>query len=825
MDHNKKPFHEIVAENLIRQLEAGTAPWQRPWAAATSGHCLPYNPTTSHRYKGINALHLMAQNRADPRWLTYRQAMEAGAQVRKGEQGTRIQFWKFSEDQIKKDINGNSVLDDQGKPVKVVVPLERPRVFFATVFNGEQIDDLPPIPNKEQTWNTIERAEQLLKASNAVIQHNGGNHAYYRLATDSIHVPDKSQFLSADRYFATVLHELGHWSGHPSRLNRDLAHPFGSEGYAKEELRAEIASLLLGDELGIGHDPGQHAAYVGSWIKVLKDDPLELFRAAADAEKIQGYILNLAQQIQEQIALQTQTQSEQVQEMNMSANPFHQDLFKADAVKDSAMVMASTTRLEEAGEKLGSQSVSTIDSAFKTEFDDKSGKAHHLIYLNVPFKQKNQVKQLGARWDHQQQAWYILPGVNPMPFAQWRLSSPTQSTSNAHHRVYLAVPYGERALAKAAGAVWDKAAKAWYAGPNADLVKLERWFPDRVSSQQDPAMTPTEEFAEALKALGCIVTGKHPIMDGNQHRIAVEGNKTGEAAGFYVGHLDGHPAGYIKNHRTGIDMTWKSKGYALDSIKKAQLHADAAIKLAERAAEQASRQEAAAQRVAHQMKNLLPITERPPYLQTKGIQPSIGIFTDQDNHNIYIPAFDSAGKLWTLQTIQENGTKRFAKDSRKEGCFHPVGGMDALKTAPVLVIAEGYATAASLLEALDQATVAAFDAGNLLHVTQALHEKFPDKPILIAGDDDRHVEATQGINPGRVKAEAAAKAVGGMAVFPIFTPRELASNPKAFTDFNDLASKSKWGKAGVKRQIGTAISQLLTIERGRREKSQKLDPN
>lgn len=93
MDQKRKPFHETVAENLIRQLEAGTAPWQRPWDAGASGYFLPYNPTTGNRYKGINALHLMAQDRDDQRWMTYRQASDAGGQVRKGQKGTSIQYW------------------------------------------------------------------------------------------------------------------------------------------------------------------------------------------------------------------------------------------------------------------------------------------------------------------------------------------------------------------------------------------------------------------------------------------------------------------------------------------------------------------------------------------------------------------------------------------------------------------------------------------------------------------------------------------------------------------------------------------------------------
>jgi antirestriction protein ArdC len=133
----------------------------------------------------------------------------------------------------------------------------------------------------------------LLGACDVEIRHDQADQAFYRPATDRIHLPGRESFPSADAYFSTALHELGHATGHPSRLGRDLAHPFGSEGYAKEELRAEIASLIMGDELGIGHDPGQHAAYVGSWIKILKDDPKEILRASRDAEQIHRYVTAL----------------------------------------------------------------------------------------------------------------------------------------------------------------------------------------------------------------------------------------------------------------------------------------------------------------------------------------------------------------------------------------------------------------------------------------------------------------------------------------------------------------------------------------------------
>ena len=106
-------------------------------------------------------------------------------------------------------------------------------------------------------------------------------------------MPPRDSFKSADTFLATAFHELAHASGHPSRLDRDLAHPFGSVGYAKEDLRAEIASLMVGEQFGIGHDPGQHAAYVQSWVQVLKEDPKEILRASRDADKISSYVLGL----------------------------------------------------------------------------------------------------------------------------------------------------------------------------------------------------------------------------------------------------------------------------------------------------------------------------------------------------------------------------------------------------------------------------------------------------------------------------------------------------------------------------------------------------
>jgi putative DNA primase/helicase len=897
-----KPFAEVVAEKLIEQMKAGTAPWQKPWREGEAGTVLPFNPTTGNRYRGINAIYLMSQGHSDQRWMTYKQTASAGANVRKGEKGTAIQYWKFSDEKSKTDSDGKPVLDADGKPVKESVELERPRCFFATVFNAEQIEGLPALaPRTDQTWNGLERAEKILHASGAVIHSGEQNRAFYRPATDTIHLPDKGQFPTADNYYATALHELGHWTGHSTRLGRDLAHPFGSEGYAREELRAEIASMILGDELGIGHDPAQHAAYVGSWIKVLQDDPLEIFRAASDAEKIQGYVLGLElKMVQEQSAQQepfdqnagdpglaaaasvevpsifitrqspnteavmpkqnaeeTGAELEQRAEINE-----HEKAAKLARINEARLLSDPNSTQEE----ISAARASRKDAEFAAARNDadlisrieRFERDRQMAALNrsapqsaiapisekaliaVPYKQKDEAKALGAKWDRQEQSWYVPRGVDVAPFARWMqgavktdLGATPAPRLPVHgkderkpERIYLAVPYAERKAANAAGAEWDKSAKSWYAGPKADMARLEQWVPENIPAQQGPAMTPREEFAAALKAIGCVLSGEHPVMNGEPHRITVAGKKFSESSGsgFYVGHLDGHPAGYIKNNKTGIDTIWKSKGYALNADQEAQLRSQASAKLKAREAEQAAGHERAALRVARQMNDLIPVSQSTPYMLDKGIEAQSGVYTDKAGQKTYVPAMDVDGKLWTMQYIQEDGTKRFAKDSRKHGCFHVVGGFDTLSSAPALVVCEGYATASSLSKSLGFAVVAAFDSGNLPHVAKALHEKFPDKPVVIAGDNDKHLEMTQGINPGRTKANEAATATGGTTLLPIFAPGELIRDPKGFTDFNDLAAKSALGMEGLGRQVRMVVDAVIekhhvpSIEQPRVEK-------
>jgi len=442
-------------------------------------------------------------------------------------------------------------------------------------------------------------------------------------------------------------------------------------------------------------------------------------------------------------------------------------------------------------------------------------------FLKVPYRQKNEAKALGAKWDRQEQAWYVPVGINPTAFARWSHAKPgqpalkeqgtepraavLQKVQEQDGRQYLAVPYEDRQEAKAAGAEWDKVLKSWYVGSQANPASLQRWVPNFLVAEQGPAMHPRDEFAEVMRDHGLMVEGDHPIMDGTKHRVPVEGGKPGAVDGFYVLFGDGHPAGRIINHKTGVDEKWKSKGYAFSIEQRAGLQAEAAANLARRAATLVTQHDQAASRVAAQLETLQPVVELTPYLAAKGVQVHPGAFTDREKRTTFIPAIDVENRIWSMQYIQEDGTKRFAKDARKEGCFHAVGGLDALARAPAIVIGEGYATAATLSEALGFATVVAFDSGNLMAVAKALQGRFPDKPIVIAGDDDRHLVDTLGKNPGREKMERAAEAVGAAKLLPVFAPGERDARPGVFTDFNDLAKKSVLGREGVERQVRFAV--------------------
>lgn len=290
-----RDFRQEVTNEIIRLLEQGVAPWQRPWDSGTAFR-MPMNPTTGKSYRGGNAIHLMTtglrKGYGDPRWMTYRQASEQGWQVRQGEKGTQIEFWEIrggSQKTPDRDLHRTDQDADRDK-TRVIH-----RAY--TVFNAQQMDGIPPhVLKQHAAFEAVQAGEQILKNSGAEILYDQADRAYYSRAEDRIHLPPRAAFKDAASFYGTALHEIAHWSGHESRLNRPTlteSYRFGDLNYAKEELRAELASVFLAAERGIPHDPAQHAAYVDSWIDALRRDKHEIFRAAHDAAAAVDYLLAL----------------------------------------------------------------------------------------------------------------------------------------------------------------------------------------------------------------------------------------------------------------------------------------------------------------------------------------------------------------------------------------------------------------------------------------------------------------------------------------------------------------------------------------------------
>ena len=226
---------------------------------------------------------------ADPRWGGYRQIQEAGGHVRKGEKGTPIMYVEWRQQRTARDDNGNPVLDDEGRKKLEWVQRDRP-------FNVEQAEGLQlrSLAEAAPEWEGHERAEALIRSTGVRVDHVAGDRAYYSLKDDRVVLPDRSQFESQSAYTHTALHELGHATGHPDRLNRPtlVNHGgFGSEAYAREELRAEIAAMMTGEQLGVGHEPRHGTAYVSSWIKALENDPKEIRAAAVDAQRMSDWLM------------------------------------------------------------------------------------------------------------------------------------------------------------------------------------------------------------------------------------------------------------------------------------------------------------------------------------------------------------------------------------------------------------------------------------------------------------------------------------------------------------------------------------------------------
>jgi antirestriction protein ArdC len=293
--------YQKITDQIVSELEQGVRPWLKPWNAEhAAGRITRPLRGNGIPYRGINILMLwsaaMEKGFAAPIWMTFKQALEFNAHVRKGEQGSLV---VYADKIIRAETDA-----DTGEQSERAIPFMK----GYTVFNVEQIDGLPErfyakAEPRGETVQRIERAEHFFAATGAEVRY-GGNRAYYSISTDHVQMPPIEAFRDAEGYYATRAHETTHWTRHKSRLDRDFGRKrYGDEGYAIEELVAELGSAFLSADLDLTPEVrDHHAAYIASWIKVLKDDKRAIFSAASHAQRAADFLHGLQKPSLQEVA-------------------------------------------------------------------------------------------------------------------------------------------------------------------------------------------------------------------------------------------------------------------------------------------------------------------------------------------------------------------------------------------------------------------------------------------------------------------------------------------------------------------------------------------
>lgn len=283
----RRSLYQDITDKIVVELEAGRRPWVQPWAAAKAPLAMPRNAATGRRYSGINVLILwiavMERGFSGQGWLTFRQALGLGGSVRKGEHGVTVVFAdRFTPDKERRRA------EREGDEPGAVAFLKR-----FTVFNTDQCDNLPadiaPPPAPIPVGLIAPQAEALIAATGADFPI-GGDQAFYSPTHDFVQVPRPEVYFEPINWHRTALHELGHWTGHSSRLARDQSGGMGATLYAREELVAEMTSAFVCASLGITPSV-HHADYIGAWLEVLREDERAIVRAASAASKAADYLL------------------------------------------------------------------------------------------------------------------------------------------------------------------------------------------------------------------------------------------------------------------------------------------------------------------------------------------------------------------------------------------------------------------------------------------------------------------------------------------------------------------------------------------------------
>jgi len=753
----KSEYIKNIGDSIVREFSSNSPLWQY-FTVTEVMDTVPFNPLTGQQYMGINAINLMAQqsNFHSNHWVTYDQAQNVGAQVRAGEKATIIEYWKNREFVDMVDENGNQEIDENGNPKKISIKLDNPKQTFVAVFNIDQIDGLPDFHNMEPT-NWYRNIENILADSR------------YKIVKDEA-LPLREYNGDEYYYYGALL---------PAIIEKAYVEtyditpsPQGSFQDAKDKLIRNLALLGLCREYGLAFSPIHNSILEKAWLEMAAKNPIEFFKSAAAAAAIDQqikYIANNKAVEKSNITdLSISNQRIYIDNKNMSRNNI------LALTKDDKAVLIDSSKLEPIASDRGSDeefpdqttwewSINTYEDKYVYKvwylFGDRD---YYHIYNNAKELKENAYSDFSSRYNVkslQETIKYVNKQIESISKQGVVVKKNEQTTDNvSYSRTYT----------------------------NYNFLK---------------------EFKVAAENLGLLIDGD-PIDDGKLHRVPTTEDAWREKSGAYVLYSDGRPAGFIQNFR-GEKVNWKASA-DFQPISPEQKAAYAAEMLNKKHLKDMQRQtqhERVATKASSEYKLAKEVTTH-PYLEKKGVK-SYGL--KQDNRgNLIMPLFDIDGKQWSLERINID-FKGFEKDSKLQGNFYPIGH---IKSDDTIIIAEGYATAATLHEATNLPSVVAASANNLITVAKAFREKYPDSVLIVAGDNDyakQQQRKEAGIlnadNKGVEEAKKAAYAVKGSYAYPFLNKTEIANG---MSDFNDLA-KSR-GISEVKKQIGVTLDRAKSFQ-------------
>ena len=755
----KKPM--FFAKRVADQLAAQLRDGKAPMQSDKPQN-IPYNPCTGRAYHGINALNLMMQSRRDDRWMSFDEANNAGYKIKEGEKGTPVQYWA------------------RKKPGE-----EKQRMQTTYLYNGDQLQFIQPMQRKPDRPDPYERVADILKDCGATVVHDQKSRSFYSPGKDEIHLPHPDSYKNLDNYCQDALNAYVHATGHPSRLDRETFDSPKRYQQHTEELICAVATTMLCAELGIPTDCTKNAELTTAWAENMEKFPIQFSQAMQATDDAVWRTLR------------------QEQMRNIELNPENNQTWRP--IAEASPAMAVKTFL--AQQEVLSNADNAPDKVYAFEHDGtqvftKPGAGYVLSKkeLDTPgmdgstFAMK--VKTEGYDRNGQTYDVIMTATVRQNESGLFQPVAPPEAEKINLSTRDMALPLEWNGKVSVSPCHEDESGN-FIQGRSEDYPEFYGAFA-QCDSRDDVLLASFEREKQAQYYASLV----EKQLNYQQERPQNQQQTT-------------QPEQRQEQENTAARQEPEQEQVAPPEPErdKEQLRQEAKEKIAERLTEEKQDTDKAAKRAAAMVKRFTVPKEPTPYMQTKGVDLIPGTY--QNKTSTCIPLYNANGELRSMAYADKDGKKSYAKGTDRSGCaFYD---KKAVEKSPVVGFSVGVATAATISQTFKGVpVVATMDAANLPVVAAAFKEKYPDKQQVIFAD--RHLAA--GKDSDQDHAKQAAEKTGARVITPRFASSEKTSE---FSTFNDLATKSEFGKEGVREQCESAVDKAkeLAAEKAREKTEEK----